>query len=49
MRVLQFCMHLISKFSGLSKTDAVTIQVLMMKFYDNAKGIPQYINMLEEG
>ena len=45
---LQLFTHLIANYGGLHDTDAVTIQASAMKFYDAAKGIPQYMNMLEE-
>ena len=44
---LQFFTHLISNCGSLHETDTVTIQLHMMKFYEEAEGIPQYINMLE--
>ena len=48
MTDLKLSTHLISNRGGLHETDVVTIQASMMKFYDTAEGIPQYINMLEE-
>ena len=48
VKALQFFMHLIANCGGLHETDAVIIQASMMKFYNNAKGIPQYINVIEE-
>ena len=45
---LQLFNQTISNCGGLYNTNAVTIQVPTMKFYNKAKGIPQYINMLEE-
>ena len=45
---LQLFTHLIANCGGLHETDDVTIQASMMKLYNAAEGIPQYINMLEE-
>ena len=43
---LQFFNHLISNCGDLHETVAVTIQASMVKFYNEAKGIPQYIRLV---
>ena len=48
MTDLQFFNYLISNCGDLHETAAITIQASMVKLYDEAKGITQYINMLEE-
>ena len=48
MTDLQFFNYLISNCGDLHETAAITIQASMVKFYDEAEGITQYINMLEE-
>ena len=48
MTDLQFFNYLISNCSDLHETATITIHASMVKLYNEAKGITQYINMLEE-
>ena len=45
---LQLMDHLTTNCGGLHPSELINLPTVMMKYYNDAEGIPEYINMLEE-